>query len=64
MTMEKPRTAESEWGGGGTFRMKIRKEKGRKMEEKRECKASISAGGIIAGFIMALDRSLLLLKTY
>lgn len=34
------------------------------MEEKRECKASRSAGRIIAGFIMALDRSLLLLKTY
>lgn len=34
------------------------------MEGKRACEARISAGGIIAGFIMALDRSPLLLKTY
>lgn len=34
------------------------------MKETRECKARMSAGRIIAGFIMALDRSLLPLKTY
>lgn len=34
------------------------------MKATRERQARISAGRIIAGFIMALDRSLLPLKTY